>query len=484
MKHLSKFLLATLFVLGFTVAQAQDENNPWAIGVGINAVDFFPVGEDAPLGEYFEEFSNANDHWNVVPSVSRLSVGRYIGNGFSFEAAGTVNKIETIGDIPVDDLAYYGLDGMVSYSFRNLLNGPGGWADPYLGLGGGYTWVEETSNTFNSPSNQLPGNFANNSSSSANAVGAGTANVTAGINIWFMENVALTAQSSYKHVFEDDYGAKHFQHALGLKITFGGKDTDGDGIYDDQDECPETPGLAEFNGCPDTDGDGIEDRKDDCPNVAGTAEFNGCPDTDGDGIPDPKDDCPTVAGLQSLNGCPDADGDGIKDSDDNCPNEAGPASNNGCPFEDRDGDGVLDKDDQCPDVAGTVANNGCPEVTVEVMQELNQYSESILFDLNKSTIRSESFATLQSIADIMKEYPTANFHIEGHTDSQGSEAYNEKLSRERAASVVSYLTTKGIQNGRLTSEGYGELRPVATNATKAGRQLNRRVNIVLEKDRK
>ncbi len=151
---------------------------------------------------------------------------------------------------------------------------------------------------------------------------------------------------------------------------------------------------------------------------------------------------------------------------------------------DTDGDGVLDKDDQCPDVAGTVANNGCPEVTVEVMNELNEYSRTILFDLNKSTIRSESFETLQNIADIMSEYPTAKFHIEGHTDSQGSEAYNEKLSRERAASVRTYLTTKGVAANKLTSEGYGELRPIATNKTAAGRQQNRRVEIKLEKDRK
>ena len=477
MKHLSKFLFAALLVLGFTAANAQDENNPWAIGIGINAVDFFPVGEDAPLGDYFKELYNVNDHWNILPSISRISVGRYVGSGFSVEAAGTINKIDKIGDIAANDLAYYGLDGMISYSFRNLLNGPGGWADPYLGVGGGYTWLDETRNI------EAPSNF-NNNSGDLSTIGVGTANGTAGLNIWFTENLALTAQTSFKYVLEDNYGAKHFQHSVGVKFTFGGKDTDGDGIYDQNDECPETPGLAEFNGCPDTDGDGIEDRKDDCPNVAGTAEFNGCPDTDGDGIPDPKDDCPTVAGLQSLNGCPDADGDGIKDSEDNCPNEAGPASNNGCPFVDRDGDGVLDKDDQCPDVAGTKANNGCPEVTVEVMQSLNQYSEAILFDLAKSTIRQESFPTLQSIADIMKEYPTADFHIEGHTDSQGSEKYNEGLSRERASSVKNYLTTKGIDGSRLSSEGYGELRPIATNKTAAGRQLNRRVAIVLEKDKK
>jgi len=213
------------------------------------------------------------------------------------------------------------------------------------------------------------------------------------------------------------------------------------------------------------------------------AQYNGCPDTDGDGIADPQDECPTVAGTREMNGCPDADGDGVKDSDDECPNEAGPAENNGCPWEDKDNDGVLDKDDECPEVAGTAANNGCPEPTVEVIEELNEYSRTILFDLNKSSIRQESEETLQSISEIMKEYPQTIFHIEGHTDSTGSASYNEKLSRERAASVREFLISQGIPANRLTSEGYGETQPIASNNTAKGRQENRRVEISLDKER-
>ncbi len=111
----------------------------------------------------------------------------------------------------------------------------------------------------------------------------------------------------------------------------GCPDTDGDGIPDPKDACPNTPGLVEFDGCPDTDGDGIPDDDDACPNTPGLVEFDGCPDTDGDGIPDLKDECPNVVGLQQFSGCPDSDGDGIPDPDDDCPNEAGPASNGGCP---------------------------------------------------------------------------------------------------------------------------------------------------------
>ncbi|MCB0439714.1 MAG: OmpA family protein [Mangrovimonas sp.] len=465
MKHLNSILAAALFIFTIGVANAQDQNNPWAIEVGVNAVDFYPVGPAAdgrgyhgvPTNELsqsnlFDEYFNQNDHWNILASVSKVSVARYIGDGFTFGAVGTINKIKTFGDVPVDDFIYYGVDGEIRYSLRDVLGS--GWFDPSLGVGGGYTWIDD--------------------------IGFGTANALASVRFWVTESLALNFQSTYKHAFEDQYGVKHFQHSVGVAFKFGGKDTDGDGIYDNEDECPETPGLPQFNGCPDTDGDGIEDRNDACPDVAGLPEFNGCPDTDGDGIADPQDACPTVPGLASMNGCPDADGDGITDAEDDCPNEAGPKANKGCPYQDRDGDGVLDKDDQCPDVPGTVANKGCPEVTIEIINQLNEYSKTILFDTGKSTIRKESYAVLQSIVDIMKEYPTTSFVIEGHTDSVGSDSNNQKRSDSRAAAVRDYLTTIGMDGSRLSSIGYGETRPIATNNTKAGRQQNRRVEISLK----
>lgn len=353
MKHLSRFLMASLLVLGFTEANAQDQNNPWGVSIGVNAVDIFPTGGDlSSQGEIFDEYFNVDQHWNIIPSVSKLSVSRYVGDGFTFTVSGSVNKIEKLGELAngdlVDgaDLSYYAADGKISYSLKDILKSK--WFDPYLGVGGGYTWLDE--------------------------IGAGTLNGSLGINFWLTENLAFNVQSTYKHVFEDyeksNYPPTHFQHSAGITFSFGGKDTDGDGIYDKDDECPEVPGLKEFNGCPDTDGDGITDAKDECPDVAGTAEFNGCPDTDGDGIADPKDECPEVAGLKELNGCPDTDGDGITDSKDGCPNESGPAENNGCPYLYKDNDGVLDKDDNCPDVVGTVANNGCPEVTEEIQKNI------------------------------------------------------------------------------------------------------------------
>jgi outer membrane protein OmpA-like peptidoglycan-associated protein len=114
---------------------------------------------------------------------------------------------------------------------------------------------------------------------------------------------------------------------------------------------------------------------------------------------------------------------------------------------------------------------------------LNEYSKTVLFDLNKATIRSESKESLVAIHDIMNEYSNTVFHIEGHTDSQGSDAYNLNLSKERAASVRDYLVANGIPANRLTSQGYGESQPIASNNTAKGRQDNRRVEISLDKDK-
>ena len=452
MKHLSKLLVAAVLFMGLGTMQAQDSNNPWQVSFGVNAIDVYPTNQPG-LGKWFDEYFNANDHWNILPSISVVSVSRYVGDGFSVGVRGSLNQIDKIGDAEVDDLSHYAVDGTLKYNLNEFLKL--GKFDPFIEVGGGYTWVD--------------------------AIGAGTINGGLGFNYWFTENIGLTLQSSYKHAFED-YGVKHFQHIAGVAIKFGGTDTDGDGIYDKDDACPEVAGLPKFNGCPDSDGDGIEDSKDDCPNEAGPAELNGCPDSDGDGVADKDDDCPTEAGLAALKGCPDADGDGVADKDDGCPNEAGPKENKGCPYTDKDGDGVLDKDDQCPDVAGTVANKGCPEVTEEVQKQLNEYAKTILFDTGKSSIRKESEQVLSDIISILNEYPTAKFSIDGHTDSVGSEKLNERLSDSRALAVKEYLVENGIDQFRLSSMGYGESKPIASNRTKDGRAQNRRVEINLVKE--
>lgn len=448
MKHLSKILAAVLLLVAFGSVHAQDQNNPWQISFGANAVDFYPTNEPG-MGPYFDEYFNVTDHWNIIPSISYVAVSKHVGSGFSVGARGSLNKIDKMGDFSADDLSHYAIDGTIKY---NLLEGR--TIEPFIEVGGGYTWVDD--------------------------IGAGTVNGGVGLNFWFTDNLGLTVQSIYKHVFED-YSATHFQHLAGLAIRFGGTDTDGDGVYDKDDACPEVPGIKEFNGCPDSDGDGIEDAKDACPNQAGSAALNGCPDSDGDGVADNVDACPTVAGLAELAGCPDGDGDGVADKDDECPEEAGPAENKGCPFQDKDGDGVMDKDDLCPEVVGTVANKGCPEVTEAVQKQLNEYARTILFDSGKSSIKGESQAVLADIIEILKEYPNSKFTVEGHTDSVGSNQLNKTLSEARALAVKEYLTANGIDQFRLSSAGFGEERPIASNDTRSGRAQNRRVEINLVK---
>lgn len=465
MKHLNKLFVAVLMVVGLN-SNAQDGDNPWAISFGANAVDGARVSASESFKNQFSEYFNVRDYWNYIPSVSYINVSRYVGNNFSFGITGSLNKIDKFVnprvkpyDFTVEnpgDLMYYGIDGVINYSFGNFFK----FLEPTAHIGGGYTFMGDAS--------------------------AGTVNGGLGLNFWFSDFVGLSFRSTYKHSFDDtrvpDVDVPtHLQHFVGLTFKFGGKDTDGDGIYDKDDECPNDAGLAIFNGCPDSDGDGIEDRKDECPYDAGLPEFNGCPDTDGDGIPDKDDACPEVAGLKSLNGCPDTDGDGVADKDDACPEVAGPKENRGCPWPDRDGDGVADKDDKCPDVAGPASNNGCPEVTDEVVKKLNDFARTILFDTGKSSIKTESFATLASIKNVMNEYSHARFRIEGHTDSTGRLATNERLSKERAAAVKDYLISQGVEASRLESEGYGPSKPVADNKTAAGRAQNRRTEVVLIK---
>ena len=249
----------------------------------------------------------------------------------------------------------------------------------------------------------------------------------------------------------------------------------------------------------DRDNDGVIDKLDACPKVAGPVENDGCPweDKDGDSILDKDDKCPDVAGPEKNNGCPweDKDNDSVLDNVDACVNIAGPVANNGCPWPDTDKDGVLDKDDKCVDVVGTVANNGCPEVkavvptptikapqvSIEVQKSLNNYAKTILFNTGKSSIKNESTQVLNDIVNILKEYPAARFYVEGHTDRIGSSVSNQRLSNSRAQAVKSFLVGHGIDTSRLQAIGYGEERPIATNATANGRSQNRRVEINLIK---
>jgi len=277
---------------------------------------------------------------------------------------------------------------------------------------------------------------------------------------------------------------RYLQFSAGLTANLGkSKDTDGDGVPDRKDKCPDTPAgvKVDANGCPlDRDGDGVADYLDKCPDVKGLAALQGCPDADGDGVADNDDKCPnTPAGVKvDATGCPlDTDGDGVADYLDKCPNTpvGVKVDATGCPL-DRDGDGVPDYQDKCPDRAGPASNKGCPEMKAETKKVLNEATKYIQFDFNKSTLKVSSYPKLEQMVKIMNEYPDYSLSIAGHTDSKGDDNYNLRLSYERAASARKYMLSKGIPAERIESRGYGETKPVGDNKTAAGQALNRRVD--------
>lgn len=200
-------------------------------------------------------------------------------------------------------------------------------------------------------------------------------------------------------------------------------------------------------------------------------------DSDGDGVPDRDDQCPDTPAGTNVNsvGCADADGDGVTDSRDECPNTpVGQVVNSvGCPL-DSDGDGVSDVNDDCPDTpAGArVDENGCQYVISErVSVELE-----VFFDTDKSEVKPQFFAEIKRVADFMTLFPSTEATIEGHADARGDDEYNLGLSQRRADAVRQVLIDEHrITADRLKSVGYGETRPRADNDSVAGMNMNRRV---------
>ena len=231
----------------------------------------------------------------------------------------------------------------------------------------------------------------------------------------------------------------------------------------------------------DRDGDGILDAVDRCPDVAGLAALKGCPDKDGDGIADIDDKCPDVFGYARYEGCPipDRDKDGIDDETDKCPDVFGYARYQGCPIPDTDRDGVNDEEDKCINVPGPATNFGCPVIPEAIIQKVNLAAKNVFFATGSAKLLAKSFGPLKTVVQILNDNPTFKISVEGHTDSTGGHDMNMKLSNDRAASVADYLKTAGVDEARISSEGFGPDRPVAPNKTTAGRAKNRRVEMKL-----
>ena len=269
--------------------------------------------------------------------------------------------------------------------------------------------------------------------------------------------------------------------------TIAKVDSDNDGVPDENDMCPNTIAGASVDsvGCIlDFDKDGVADNLDKCPNTpAGVPVYlNGCSlDFDKDGVPDYLDKCPnTPVGMEvDSTGCAfDSDHDGVPDFKDRCPRTPAGLSvdSAGC-LMDFDKDGVADIHDECPNTLPGVRvdNKGCP---LNKKEDLDQLKKGIQFMTSSAKLTKSSYGKLNDVASLMRKIPDANLEVQGHTDNKGSESKNLKLSESRAQAVVDYLVKKGIDSDRLRAVGYGSEKPIADNGDAAGRSKNRRVELV------
>ncbi|MEM7216883.1 MAG: OmpA family protein [Pseudomonadota bacterium] len=263
----------------------------------------------------------------------------------------------------------------------------------------------------------------------------------AGLGLGFFHDLSqrFSLRGDVRGIYTNDGGGVQPFFKLGLTAALGAVnksrgpvDSDGDGVYDADDRCPNTPAgtAVDATGC----------------------EPSGPGDADGDGVTDDIDRCPTTpAGVE--------------------------VDSRGCAL-DGDGDGVPDYRDRCPDSerGARVDADGC---YVELEQEVT-IDMNLEFDTNSAALRTDHYREIQRVVDFLRQYPTANAVIEGHTDSSGAAAYNQSLSEKRASSVRDYLVNQaGVSADRLTARGFGETRPKASNDTAAGRQENRRVSAVV-----
>jgi type IX secretion system PorP/SprF family membrane protein len=268
------------------------------------------------------------------------------------------------------------------------------------------------------------------------------------------------------------------------------KDSDNDGVLDNEDKCPNEPGLRIKNGCPpeekkeptqkpDRDKDGIMDDEDDCPTVPGVKENAGCPadDRDKDGVRDGEDKCPDVFGLKQFLGCPmaDRDNDGIRDDLDKCPDEAGPVSKYGCPNSvgDADGDGIPDDKDKCPNTKGDGTADGCPLPSADEDDALDYVIQNLYFDTNKWSIKPEAKPHMDKLAKILVKKKDWKVSLQGFADVRGSSDHNLTLSKNRAEAALYYLMARGVRREQLVVEYLGEIPSVADeNVLKNNRRVN------------
>ena len=427
MKNLKLGISALALTVASTVF-AQTTSNPWLIGVGAHGVNHAAAG--GQIGNVFSTAFGSGDNgqlynlnnFTITPPLSKLTVARNINKYMVLDWQTSVGNVDNkrIGM----GKEFFLMTGLgLQFKFNGLWNEES-WFDPYLRVGANYMRHDYSGVAF--PLTDTNGDYYSGFSfepSTQRRRDHFTVSTGLGSNFWLTKNFGLGIQGDYVSTPIDKSDVANFwQASASILFRFGNNDRDKDGILDKDDRCPDTPGLAEFKGCPDTDGDGVPDIDDQCPDVAG------------------------------------------------------PVENQGCPWPDTDGDGILDKDDACPTVFGLKEYNGCPKPQTVIADEATGALKGIFFDFNKATIRKESSSKLDMASEIIKNSNGGTFLLTGETDKKGSDVYNLKLSRQRAAAVVNALEARGVSSNQLKSKGVGEANAVVPEtATDAERMTDRKV---------
>jgi outer membrane protein OmpA-like peptidoglycan-associated protein len=431
MKKISISVLVLLTMLsGVAIAGGKDTDNTsaseWSLNLNVAALDFY-----SPM---LNKFSSFQERMAFGPdlTIQRNYFKTGLGVSINFMAPGGLST-KANPNLPALNRHLLMIGPGLTYNFQNAYMLKSSFpVAPYVFANAVGSWI------------RVPENGSDDKFGVGIPVGAG-------VNFKVADGVALNVKGGYMFGVTEFFDNNIYWSA-GISLGMGkGKDAEPEPV-------PFEPVIV------DTDGDGIPDNEDDCPEVAGLAVFNGCPDTDGDGIKDSEDRCPTEAGSVALQGCPDRDGDGVADIDDKCPDVAGPASNQGCPIE------KVEPKKEEPKMEATKEQ---PKAKVELTVT------AVQFDSEDAALSSASMAALDGLVAYLNENKNQNVTFEGHADSTGGEALNKNLSANRAKACADYVVSKGIEASRVASKGFSSSKPIADNTTPEGRAKNRRVDFVL-----
>jgi outer membrane protein OmpA-like peptidoglycan-associated protein len=444
---------------------------------------------------------NIDDSWAVVPRLGYQPGDHWI---LEAECGITQGRTRTWG---------YGYDALTPRAQVLFNIAPASPVQPFLSAGGGafYKHVRRDPSVWEdqAPDGTVLGNFKNPDTDGLLDVGPGLFVRLGGpmmLRLDFRAVVNLGTEPHGEH--QDSFTDWELTAGFAFRAAERRRDSDGDGTVDREDPCPLEPEdfdrFEDDDACPDddNDGDGILDEADDCPDDEedrdGFQDRDGCPDPDNDqdGLLDWSDACPDAAedrdGIDDSDGCPDDDndGDGVADLRDRCPNDPedpdGFQDQDGCPEDDNDSDGISDAFDACPNQPeaynGHEDQDGCPDEAPPPPPEVQRFTgviRGINFKVNSAEITVDSYGLLDEAADVFRRHPALRLEVQGHTDSDGSDAANMDLSARRAQAVVAYLIRRGVAADRLEWVGYGETRPLVDNRSADGKAVNRRVEFRL-----